>query len=124
MADIKKLIKDINKKFGANAIRLGSDIKQDMNFKIPLGSVGLNDALGGGLPSGRYITLAGQESSGKSFLAYKAIATVQAMKKKTVTDSSGFEYEIVAEDGYSFTGRSYSNREWKLYKRMGRLFRH
>ncbi|MEE1071111.1 MAG: hypothetical protein U0L26_01770 [Cellulosilyticum sp.] len=99
MADIKKLIKDINKKFGANAIRLGSDIKQDMNFKIPLGSVGLNDALGGGLPSGRYITLAGQESSGKSFLAYKAIATVQAMKKKTVTDSSGFEYEIVAEDG-------------------------
>ena len=38
MADIKKLIKDINKRFGANAIRLGSDIKQEMNFKIPLGS--------------------------------------------------------------------------------------
>ena len=47
MADIKKLIKDINKKFGANAIRLGSDIKQDMNFKIPLGSVGSGMSLVG-----------------------------------------------------------------------------
>lgn len=98
MADIKKLIKDINKRFGANAVRLGSDIKQAMNFKIPTGSVGLNQALGGGLPSGRYITLAGQESSGKSLLAYKAIATVQSMRKKIVQDGD-FEYEIVSDDG-------------------------
>lgn len=98
MVEINKLIKDINKKFGVNAIRRGCDIKEDMAFKIPLGSIGLNDALKGGLPSGRYITLAGQESSGKSLLAYKAIAAVQNMKKKIVKDGD-FEYEVVAEDG-------------------------
>lgn len=98
MADIDKLVKDINKKFGLNAIRRGCDIKEQMNFKIPTGSVGLNDALNGGFPSGRYITLAGQESSGKSLLAYKAIATVQNMRKKRVKDND-FEYEVIAEDG-------------------------
>lgn len=98
MADIDKLVKDINKRFGINAIRKGSKIKEEMNFRIPLGSVGLSNALGGGLPSGRYITLAGQESSGKSLLAYKSIATVQQMRKKIVKDGD-FEYEVVAEDG-------------------------
>lgn len=98
MTSIDKLIKDINKKFGVNAIRRGCDIKEDMAFKIPLGSIGLNEALKGGLPSGRYITLAGQESSGKSLLAYKAIAAVQNMKKKIIKDGD-FEYEVVAEDG-------------------------
>lgn len=98
MADIDKLVKDINKKYGVNAIRRGCDIKEQMNFKIPTGSVGLNSALNGGLPSGRYITLAGQESSGKSLLAYKAIATVQSMRKKVVKDGD-FEYEVVADDG-------------------------
>lgn len=98
MEEIDKLVKDINKKFGINAIRRGSKIKEEMSFKIPLGSVGLTSALNGGLPSGRYITLAGQESSGKSLLAYKAIATVQQMRKKLVKDGD-FEYEVVAEDG-------------------------
>lgn len=98
MADINTLIKDINKRFGVNAIRKGADINDEMNFKIPLGSVSLNDALGGGLPSGRYITLAGQESSGKSLLAYKAIAAVQNMYKKKITKGN-FEYEVVADDG-------------------------
>lgn len=98
MEEITKLIKDINKKFGTNAIRVGSKMKQEMNFKIPLGSVGLTSALDGGLPSGRYITLAGQESAGKSLLAYKAIATVQTMRKKLVKDGD-FEYEVIAEDG-------------------------
>lgn len=95
---VENLIKDINKRFGVNAIRKGTEINDEMNFKIPLGSVSLNDALNGGLPSGRYITLAGQESSGKSLLAYKAIAAVQNMSKKIV-EKDGFEYEVVAEDG-------------------------
>ncbi len=98
MNEIDSLIKEINKQFGANAIRRGSDIKEEMNFKIPMASVGLTEALNGGLPSGRYITLAGQESSGKSLLAYKAIATVQRMRKKIVKDGNN-EYEVVAEDG-------------------------
>lgn len=34
MADIDKLIKDINKRFGINAIRRGSSIKEAMNFKF------------------------------------------------------------------------------------------
>ena len=41
MADINTLIKDINKRFGVNAIRKGADINDEMNFKIPLGSVSL-----------------------------------------------------------------------------------
>ena len=107
MTDIDKLVKDINKKYGVNAIRRGCDIKEEMNFKIPTGSVGLNYALNGGLPSGRYITLAGQESSGKSLIAYKAIASVQSMRKKIVKDGN-FEYEVVAEDG-DIKNCTYSN---------------
>ena len=33
MADINTLIKDINKRFGVNAIRKGADINDEMNFK-------------------------------------------------------------------------------------------
>ena len=98
MPDLKQLVKTINKAHGKNAIRLGATIKEQMSYKISTGSVALDYVIGGGIPSGRLITIAGAYSTGKSLLAYKMIANVQKMKKKLVT-VDGEDIEIVAEDG-------------------------
>lgn len=98
MPDIKELIRTINKAHGKNAIRLGTNIKEQMSFKIPTGSVVLDFVIGGGIPSGRLVTVAGAYSTGKSLLAYKMIANVQKMHKKIVT-VGGEDIEVVAEDG-------------------------
>ena len=92
MPDLKQLVKTINKAHGKNAIRLGATIKEQMSYKISTGSVALDYVIGGGVPSGRLITI------GKSLLAYKMIANAQKMKKKLVT-VDGEDIEIVAEDG-------------------------
>lgn len=98
MADIKQIVRTINKVHGKNAIRVGTSIKEQMSFKIPTGSISLNLKLGGGIPSGRLVTLAGSYSTGKSLMAYKTIANVQKMRKKKIM-VDGEEIEVIAEDG-------------------------
>ena len=68
----------IEKKYGKGAImRLGSRAKLEIEV-IPTGSLALDLALGaGGLPRGRIIEIYGQESSGKTTLAYHVIAEAQ-----------------------------------------------
>ena len=70
MPDLKQLVKTINKAHGKNAIRLGATIKEQMSYKISTGSVALDYVIGGGIPSGRLITIAGAYSTGKSLLAF------------------------------------------------------
>jgi recombination protein RecA len=68
----------IEKKFGKGSImRLGS--RENLATEvIPTGSLALDIALGvGGLPKGRIIEVYGQESSGKTTLAYHVIAEAQ-----------------------------------------------
>jgi recombination protein RecA len=68
----------IEKKYGKGAImRLGD--RQNLETEvIPTGSLALDLALGvGGLPRGRVIEIYGQESSGKTTLAYHVIAEAQ-----------------------------------------------
>jgi recombination protein RecA len=68
----------IEKKYGKGAImRLGSRDNLATEV-IPTGSLALDLALGvGGLPRGRVVEIYGQESSGKTTLAYHVIAEAQ-----------------------------------------------
>lgn len=70
----------IEKKFGKGSImRLGS--RENLATEVvPSGSLALDLALGvGGLPRGRIVEIYGQESSGKTTLAYHVIAEAQRM---------------------------------------------
>lgn len=68
----------IEKQFGRGAvIRLGEKPKVESDV-IPTGSIALDMALGiGGIPRGRITEIYGQESSGKTTLAYHIVAEAQ-----------------------------------------------
>jgi recombination protein RecA len=70
-------VDQIKKQFGQGAImQLGGDNKINVET-FSTGSLGLDIALGGGLPKGRIIEIYGPESSGKTTLALHAVAQVQ-----------------------------------------------
>lgn len=79
--NINKIIKEINKKYGENAVVLMGSDNVDLSIKaIPTQSLRLNRALGiGGLPRGRIIEIYGPESSGKSSIALGVAAEAQKM---------------------------------------------
>jgi recombination protein RecA len=71
-------IKEIQAKFGDEAIMTYGSGKVAAIESIPTGSLGLDAALGiGGLPRGRIIEIFGPESSGKTTLALHVIAEAQ-----------------------------------------------
>ena len=73
-------VDQIKKQFGAGAImQLGGDFKIDVET-FSTGSLGLDIALGGGIPKGRIIEIYGPESSGKTTLALHAVAEIQKEK--------------------------------------------
>jgi len=76
--NIEDTLKEIQGKFGDEAImKLGDRPKVDVEA-IPTGSIGLDYALGiGGLPRGRVIEIFGPESSGKTTLALHVVAEAQ-----------------------------------------------
>jgi recombination protein RecA len=70
-------LETIEKQFGKGSImKLGERTDVEVEC-IPTGSVGLDLALGGGLPKGRIIEIYGPESSGKTTLTLHAIAEIQ-----------------------------------------------
>jgi recombination protein RecA len=70
-------VDQIKKQFGQGAImQLGADQRIDIDT-FSSGSLGLDIALGGGIPRGRIIEIYGPESSGKTTLALHAVAEVQ-----------------------------------------------
>ncbi len=75
---IEDTLREIQTKFGQEAItKLGEQPKLDIP-SIPSGSIGLDHALGiGGYPRGRVMEIYGPESSGKTTLALHAIAGAQ-----------------------------------------------
>lgn len=83
MVDKKKLaaletaIGDIEKQYGKGAVmKLGETANMNVET-FSSGSIGLDRALGGGVPKGRIIEIFGPESSGKTTLALQMAAEVQ-----------------------------------------------
>ncbi|MEK7510874.1 MAG: recombinase RecA [Patescibacteria group bacterium] len=75
---IELAIKEIQTKFGDEAIMTYGSGKVAAIPSIPTGSLGLDAALGiGGLPRGRIVEIYGPESSGKTTLALHVIAEAQ-----------------------------------------------
>lgn len=66
----------INKEFGENTMSTASEDSIKSLSRFSSGSLGLDIDLGGGYPKQRTTEIYGPESSGKSFLVYKAIAEV------------------------------------------------
>ncbi len=74
---VELAVAQIEKQFGAGSImKLGEHHKIDVET-MPTGSLGLDLALGGGIPRGRIIEIYGPESSGKTTLALHSVAEVQ-----------------------------------------------
>lgn len=67
----------IKKDFGAGAVMKLGEASHIQVEKMPSGSIGLDIALGGGVPKGRIIEIYGPESGGKTTLALHVIAEVQ-----------------------------------------------
>lgn len=77
LALIEELAAEINKKYGEDILIKGSDAKAE----VPHTSTGLlafDLALGGGWASNQWNEIVGEESSGKTAIAYKTIAANQA----------------------------------------------
>lgn len=71
-------ITQIEKQYGKGSIMKLGDNSERLNIEtISSGSLGLDMALGGGLPKGRIIEVYGPESSGKTTLALHAVAEIQ-----------------------------------------------
>ena len=71
-------LEKINKDFGKGAVMKLGESLEGMNIEtFSSGSLGLDIALGGGIPKGRIIEVYGPESSGKTTLTLHMIAEVQ-----------------------------------------------
>lgn len=74
---LNRIIAEINKKAGDTVIgRLGDMENVAMN-RLVCGIPQLDEAIGGGFPSGRIVELYGTESAGKSMICQKVIANAQ-----------------------------------------------
>lgn len=76
---LQQLKNSINKKYGAGTITTASEAISMKLVRIPTGSLTLDAETGGGYPRGRITLIAGPESTGKSFLAFLAVAEAQKM---------------------------------------------
>lgn len=70
-------IKELNRKYGS-MVKIASST-EDNRLWIPSTFFALNYTLGGGIPYGKILEIAGEESSGKSLLAYNFAYTVQQL---------------------------------------------
>lgn len=73
----QSILASVNKKYGDNTIVLGSQVKQEVP-RITTGILAFDLMLGGGWPVNQWSEIIGDESSGKTALAYKTIAANQA----------------------------------------------
>ena len=78
--DIANLMNMLNKKFGTNAVRTGSNLVDHQPLtRIKTGNVSLDLALGGGIPVGRYTEISGNFSSTKTTQCLHILSNAQKM---------------------------------------------
>lgn len=75
---LSAIIAAINKKYGDDLVVQGSDIKEVLP-RITTGVLAFDLMLGGGWPMNQWSEIIGNESSGKTAMAYKTIAANQAL---------------------------------------------
>lgn len=92
----------INKKYGAGTLTQGNEAVAMKLVRIPTGSLGLDVETGGGYPRGRLTIIAGPESTGKSFLAFLAVAEAQKMYPDQECWWVDYEGSFVAEWAENF----------------------
>lgn len=78
---LENLVKELNKQYGAGAVRLASEIPD--TYPISTGVVNLDADVGGGVPLSKITIFMGPEHSGKTTLALKAIANAQRTDRET-----------------------------------------
>jgi recombination protein RecA len=83
--EARKILAQLNKKFGDNVVVLASDIRSDLIPRITSGSTTLDYVLGGGFPGNQWNELIGEPSHGKTALALKTIAANQAVNPEHTT---------------------------------------
>jgi len=76
--EAKKIVAQLNKKFGAGVVVVASDIRSDIMPRFTSGSTTLDYVLGGGFPGNQWNELIGEPSHGKTAVALKTIAENQA----------------------------------------------
>lgn len=76
-SDVDQIRLKMLKQFGENAVISGEDMEKANFGRISTGSLTLDLALGGGIPVGRIIQLAGHKSSSKSSLASHIVRNAQ-----------------------------------------------
>lgn len=75
-AELAKLLKNINKKYGENTVVLASDITEGTG-RLTTGSISFDVALGGGWPVNQWHEIIGEASNGKTAIALKTISANQ-----------------------------------------------
>lgn len=75
---IQSIVASVNKKYGEDVIIQGNFVKEEMP-RITTGILAFDLMLGGGWPVNQWSEIIGDESSGKTALAYKTIAANQAL---------------------------------------------
>jgi recombination protein RecA len=83
MSDLQKLIGEYNKKNKGSIIKLSEVPVKKLN-RTSTGSFSLDIATGGGFPGGSVVEFFGEESTGKSLLAFKAIVEAQKLGKQCI----------------------------------------
>jgi recombination protein RecA len=84
-ADALKIMAQINKKLGVDAVVAGNDIRSDLITRVPTGSTTFDYVLGGGFPANQWNELIGEASHGKTAIALKTIAANQALNPEYTT---------------------------------------
>ena len=82
MSELDLVINDINKKYGDGTIRFANEFPKLV--RVPTGVFSLDVEIGGGLPKGRTVMFTGNESTGKTTVAKKAIAQFQTTCKHCI----------------------------------------
>ncbi len=112
----------IEKKYGETPLSLNEDIAET---RIPSSSLCLDLIMGGGIPVGRWITLFGMESSGKSTVLYQMLkgCLIAGIRKKDAFDyesslATNFFANIMGDSLENLLGKKDENDEWVIIPKV------